>query len=52
MFLVFRKDKIYAYLVSILTIILLFFVANSTRIEENKTIVTSANTENYIQYTK
>lgn len=52
MFLVFRKDKIYAYLVSILTVILLFFIANVTNAEKNKTVVTSANTENYIQYTK
>ena len=35
MFLVFNKEKIYAYLVSVITVILLFFVANTTNINKN-----------------
>ena len=35
MFLVFNKQKIYAYLVSVITVILLFFVANTTKISKN-----------------
>ena len=42
MFLVFNKEKIYAYLVSILTVCLLFFIASTNM---PKDVETSANTE-------
>ena len=42
MFLVFNKEKIYAYLVSILTVVLLLGVA--TTISNDKIIATSATT--------
>ena len=45
MFYVFRKDKIYAYLVSILTVVFLFSVSNNVNLMSNKTIETSANLE-------
>lgn len=45
MFFVFRKDKIYAYLVSILTVVFLFSVSNNVNLMSNKTIETSANLE-------
>lgn len=41
MFLVFNKQRIYTYLVSIVTVVLLFCVANSLRADE-KIIQTSA----------
>lgn len=43
MFLVFRKDKIYAYLVSILTVILLFYAASNINFVGGDTIETSSN---------
>lgn len=54
MFLVFNKEKIYAYLVSILTVCLLFFIAStsapkdvetSTKAEISNTDMTNSNTE-------
>lgn len=45
MFLVFRKDKIYAYLVSILTVILLFYAASNINLISSKTVEVSANSE-------
>ena len=45
MFLVFRKDKIYAYLVSILTVVLLFCVANNINFISSKAVETSATSE-------
>lgn len=45
MFLVFSKEKIYTYIVSILTVVLLFFVANTMNINKNNTVETSSNTE-------
>lgn len=45
MFFVFRKDKIYAYLVSILTVILLFYAASNIKLMSGKAIETSANSE-------
>ena len=45
MFFVFRKDKIYAYLVSILTVILLFYAASNINFISGKAIETSANSE-------
>lgn len=44
MFVVFNKQKIYAYLVSIVTVIFLFCIA-STLLESNETIETSTNTQ-------
>ena len=52
MFWVFRKDKICAYLVSILTVILLFFVASNVNTKKNETVVTSANSEKIYQDNK
>lgn len=43
MFLVFRKDKICAYLVSILTVVLLFYVASNINFMPGDTIETSSN---------
>lgn len=43
MFLVFRKDKIYAYIVSILTVILLFYAASNINFMSRDTIETSSN---------
>ena len=51
MFLVFNKEKIYAYLVSILTVCLLFFIAstnNQKDIETDSKIETSYNTNKSI----
>lgn len=45
MFLVFRKDKIYAYLVSILTVVLLFYAASNINLISSKTVETSASSE-------
>lgn len=45
MFFVFRKDKIYAYLVSILTVMMLFYVSTNINIMSSKTVEASANTE-------
>ncbi len=45
MFLVFSKEKIYTYLVSILTVVLLFYVASNINLVPGKTIETSANSE-------
>ena len=44
MFLVFNKEKIYAYAVSIITVILLFGVAN-VLMNTEKTVTTSSNSE-------
>ena len=43
MFLVFRKDKIYAYLVSILTVVLLFCAASNINFMTGDTVETSSN---------
>lgn len=43
MFFVFNKQKIYTYLVSIVTVILLFCVASSLKTSTNNTIPTSSN---------
>lgn len=45
MFFVFRKDKIYAYLVSILTVILLFYVASNINLKSSKAVEASASSE-------
>ena len=45
MFLVFRKDKIYAYVVSILTVVLLFYTASNINLMSSKTVETSASSE-------
>ena len=44
MFYVFNKQKIYAYLVSVITVILLFCVANSLN-TTNNTVQTSSTTQ-------
>ncbi len=44
MFLVFNKQKIYTYLVSVITVILLFCIANTIFIK-NDSIETSANAQ-------
>ncbi len=44
MFFVFNKQKIYTYLVSIVTVILLFCVASSLKTSTNNTVPTSSNT--------
>ena len=45
MFLVFIKEKIYAYVVSILTVCLLFFTANAMNKTDENTQMTSSATE-------
>lgn len=45
MFLVFNKEKIYTYFISILTVILLFYVASNVNIKSGEVIETSANSE-------
>lgn len=45
MFLVFNKEKIYAYIVSILTVCLLFFTASTMNKTEEKTEEASSNGE-------
>lgn len=45
MFLVFNKEKIFAYMVSVVTVVVLFFLANSMY-GNRKSISTSANLEN------
>ncbi len=43
MFFVFRKDKIYAYLVSVLTVVMLFFAASNINFMDGETVETSSN---------
>ena len=43
MFLVFNKEKIYAYIVSIMTIVVIFFISSLTNSNLKKTEVTSSN---------
>lgn len=45
MFVVINKEKLYAYIVSIITVIMLFCMANFI-IQDTKTLETSANTNN------
>ena len=45
MFFVFRKDKIYAYLVSILTVVMLFCIASNINFMSDKTVEASASSE-------
>ena len=45
MFFVFRKDKIYAYLVSILTVVLLFYTASNINLMSGETVEASASSE-------
>ena len=45
MFFVFRKDKIYAYLVSILTVVMLFCIASNINFMSGKAVETSASSE-------
>ena len=45
MFLVFNKEKIYAYIVSIVTVIMLFCVAGIVN-KDNNTVETSSNISN------
>lgn len=45
MFLVFRKDKIYTYLVSILTVVVLFFVASNMNFTSTEVVETSTGSE-------
>lgn len=45
MFLVFNKEKIYTYLVSILTVLLLFFAASNINFISGETVEASTNSE-------
>lgn len=45
MFLVFSKEKIYTYLVSILTVVVLFYVASNINFVSKKAIETSTGSE-------
>ena len=45
MFFVFRKDKIYAYLISILTVVLLFYAASNINLMSSKAVEASASSE-------
>ena len=44
MFIVFNKQKIYAYLVSVITVVLLFCVASSLNTTASNTVATSSST--------
>ena len=46
LFLVFNKEKIYAYIVSIMTIVAIFFMSNLMNSDLENTEVTSANDVN------
>ena len=45
MFLIFSKEKIYTYIVSILTVVLLFYVASNINFVSGETIETSSSSE-------
>ena len=45
MFLVFSKEKICTYIVSILTVFVLFFVANTMKFNNFNTVATSSDAE-------
>lgn len=45
MFLVFNKEKIYTYFVSIVTVVLLFYVASNINLVSENTVETSSNSE-------
>ena len=45
MFFVFSKEKIYTYLVSILTVVLLFYVASNVNLVSGDAIETSATSD-------
>ena len=45
MFLVVNKEKIYAYLVSILTVCLLFFIASTNTVDKGKEVETSTDVD-------
>lgn len=45
MFFIFRKDKICAYAVSILTVMVLFFASTNMNLKKIETVETSTNTE-------
>lgn len=45
MFLVFSKEKIYTYLVSIMTVILLFYAASNINLLYGKSVETSSGVE-------
>ena len=47
MFLIVNKDKIYAYVVSVLTVVILFFTSYFINSNNENTETTSANIENY-----
>ena len=47
MFLIVNKDKIYAYVVSVLTVVILFFTSYFINSNNENTEITSANIENY-----
>lgn len=48
MFLIFSKEKIYTYVVSILTVLLLFYAASNIKTLKGKVVETSANTESLL----
>lgn len=45
MFLVFNKEKIYTYIVSIITVVLLFCVASNINVIKGESLETSSNEE-------
>ena len=48
MFLIFSKEKICTYFVSILTVFLLFFIANTMKTNIQNTVETSSGTEKFL----
>ena len=50
MFFVFNKQKIYTYAVSLVTVIVLFFVASNFGQENQKTVETSAENQKLHQF--
>jgi peptidoglycan/xylan/chitin deacetylase (PgdA/CDA1 family) len=45
MFFVFSKEKIYTYVVSLVTVVFLFYVASNSNFADKKTVEVSSNTE-------
>ena len=41
MFIIFNKQKIYTYIVSVLTVVILFGVASTIKLTDNNTVETS-----------
>lgn len=52
MFLVINKNKIYTYIVTICTVVVLFVLSFAMLTTDNNTVVTSGNVINEVEYTE